>query len=180
MNTTAHARRTRRPGQIALVLLSFVLVTCEDMGCNEEPFDPSSPAAQILESKLSVPVVAGDDYVKDNLTFSWIRINAYDRDGKKTIKAYSEARRITDVDRDTETEDVTLELRFLIMAGDDTIVDTTRSGDFDDGRVMLNELCRGGLAMPDRIVVTKVRVTRSEILPDEPSVPTEATEPTDR
>ncbi len=168
--------RTRWPALTVMALVSFVLITCEDTGCNEKPFDATSPAARILADDLSVPVVAGDDYVKDNLTFSWVRVNMYDRDGTKSIKAYCDAKRVSDVDRDSDTEDVELELRFRMLVGGETIIDTTRSGDFDGDRVLLNDLCEGGVDVPEKIVVTKIRVTRTPISVEAPvEIPEEPT-----
>ena len=138
-----------------------ILLACNIKGCDEVPYNSNSPAARIREQGKTVPVVAGDDYVRANLSLSSLIVDFFEREGKKSIRAYVKCRRLTDLDRDDRDYNYTLELQFALQKGGSTFHTLKRSGNFT-GEVSLNELCKEDISdIPDQIVVTKIRVMRT-------------------
>ena len=138
-----------------------ILLACNVKGCDEVPYNSNSPAAKIREQGTSVPVVGGDDYVKTNVSFSPLIVDFFEREGKKSMRAYVKCRRLTDLHRDDRKYNYTLELQFALQKGGATFHTLKRSGDFV-GDLSLNELCAEDITdVPDQIVVTKIRVMQT-------------------
>jgi len=147
----------------AFVLLGLGIAIALAWQCHcgtEVPYNSNSPAAKIRDQGLTVPVEGADEYVKQNLSFSPIMVDYYERGGRKSMKCYCKASRLTDVDRDDQEYDYTLELRFGLEKDGKVYRTLTRSGDFTTS-VILNDLCtEDSTVIPDRIVVARIRVTR--------------------
>ena len=124
------------------------------------PYNSNSPAAKIREQGLTVPIDPGDDYVRANVSFSAVKVDYFETEGKKKMTCYCLPKRLSDTDRDDKEYDYTLELQFGLAKGGSVYRTLTRSGDFTK-KVYLNELCtEDSTVIPERIVVTKIRVTR--------------------
>jgi len=145
---------------ICLGLCIAVLLAWECRCDKTVPYNSNSPAAKIRDQNLTVPIDPGDDYVRANVSFSAVKVDYFESDGKRKMSCYCLPKRLSATDRDDKEYDYTLEFQFGLERSGSIYRTLTRSGDFKT-KLYLNELCtEDSTVVPERIVVTKIRVTR--------------------